>query len=541
MPLFGASGSRIAYEAYEGPTGAPPLLLLHGFTASSACWISNLPGLSERFAVITADLLGHGDSDAPDQPELYTPAAAIARLEALLDYLGHAQVLVCGHSLGGALALRFALDRPERVAGVVVLNSNSAAGTPEWRENARAGMTAMAAKARAEGTDFLKETRLYPAQGTRLPHEARALLTRDFERLTPAGFAGTAEALVIDVNAFERLGSLQVPALVVIGNRDHDFVKSAPRFVVRMPRDLVDTFTIEGAGHAANLEQPDLFNEALFSFAERIGYLPPDDEEYQPTIVPDDGRATENDAPGLAAALFDDDGLGPTLYEDLRRAMGARGQQFALTVAGFGLIGMGAALLAGAFFVANDNGDGQATTSGDATATPAVVDQALGIRTAAPKSPTARLTTTVAAARPSTESEGTATPTAEGALVPPADDADGEPAGPDPTEITDETPEPTVDAVESPTPTPSGPWVRISGPAAAAVGEPITFSASESVGALRRDWSASNGAAAAHTSWFTVTFATAGCHSVTVTALFPSGSTASTQVVAVGVESCPGG
>jgi haloacetate dehalogenase len=79
--------------------------------------VANLLGLVERFTVITADLLGHGGSDAPDDAALYTPAAAIARLAGLLDDLGFERTLVCGHSLGGALALRFALDAPERGPG----------------------------------------------------------------------------------------------------------------------------------------------------------------------------------------------------------------------------------------------------------------------------------------------------------------------------------------------------------------------------------------------------------------------------------------
>jgi hypothetical protein len=74
----------------------------------------------------------------------------------------------------------------------------------------------MAARARAEGTGFLRRLALSGARYA-ATQEARDLLTRDFDRLTPAGFAGTAESLVIDVNAFERLGTLEVPALVVIG------------------------------------------------------------------------------------------------------------------------------------------------------------------------------------------------------------------------------------------------------------------------------------------------------------------------------------
>ena len=130
MPLSGAPGALIAYEVHEGPAGAPPLLLIHGFTASSASFVSNIEGLTRHFTVIACDLLGHGGSDAPDDPVAYAPSRAMERLAGLLDELDYESVLVCGHSLGGALALRFALDYPGRVAGVIVINSASAATVP---------------------------------------------------------------------------------------------------------------------------------------------------------------------------------------------------------------------------------------------------------------------------------------------------------------------------------------------------------------------------------------------------------------------------
>ncbi|MEX2080031.1 MAG: alpha/beta fold hydrolase, partial [Dehalococcoidia bacterium] len=178
MPMFGTPGERVAFEAQGS---GPPLLLLHGFTASSASFLSNIPELAERFTVISVDLLGHGASDAPESLDPYLPDPAVDRLVGLLDHLGHQQVLLCGHSLGGALALRFALDYPARSAGLIVINSNSAAGPPEWRETAQRGLEAMAARARAEGTGFLRESRLYPARSGRLPLAARDALVRDFD------------------------------------------------------------------------------------------------------------------------------------------------------------------------------------------------------------------------------------------------------------------------------------------------------------------------------------------------------------------------
>ncbi len=183
-------------------------------------------------------------------------------------------MLLCGHSLGGALALRLALDAPERLAGLVVINSSSAAGSPQWRETARAGMLEMASRVRLEGTGFLKKTRLYPAHSRRLDPISKDLLTRDFDRIQAAGLAGTAESLVVEVNAYERHGELEVPMLLVVGDRDADFAPNADAFASRFPAGLVRVVHLPEAGHAANIEQPREFEAAVTGFARRLGYLP---------------------------------------------------------------------------------------------------------------------------------------------------------------------------------------------------------------------------------------------------------------------------
>jgi len=273
MPLFGRPGERIGYTVHRGVIGAPPLFLIHGFTASAASFATNIEPLKEHFTVVIVELLGHGDSEAPEGPQPYGPGPAVDRILGLMDHLGYERALLCGHSLGGALALRVALDAPERLAGLVVINSNSAAGTPAWREAARLGMGEIAARVRREGKDFIKKTRLYPAHSRRLPPAIREQLARDFDRMDDAGVAGTAEALTVEVNAYERLPELRVPALVVIGELDRDFVQNAPHFIGRMPQDKVRAVTIEGGGHAANVERREAFEAGLLEFASEIGYL----------------------------------------------------------------------------------------------------------------------------------------------------------------------------------------------------------------------------------------------------------------------------
>lgn len=503
MPLYGSAGERIAYEVTPGPEGAPPIVLIHGFTASRASFLSNVPGLSQRFTVVSVELLGHGESDAPADPAAYAPGPAVERIRGLLDELGHERVLLCGHSLGAALALRFALDEPGRLAGLVVLNSNSAAGSPEWREAAMPGMLSMAASIREHGVGFMKQTRLYPGHSKRLPPDAREALIAGFERARPEGFAGTAEGLVVNVNSWERLPELAVPTLVVIGDRDLDFVKNAPAFVERLPANLVETFTIEGAGHAANLERPALFDAAVVGFAEALGYI----EVPEPELPPP--------APGGAV----------------------------LTAIGGVMVLAGVSLLVTAVLVGRQGSgtisarpEATPTAAGTVASQPSVVETVSGVRTPGPGGGAAGGAAQAPAAP--TNVPGTAAATAT--PVPPtataiAVRAANPPAPPPPTATPTPSPTPTATA------TPEGPYAAISGPSAVGPGGLATFVDVSQPAHVRSDWTFL-GQVRMHQPAVSVTFpAVAGCYPVTLTVYFasPPATKTATLPVAVGGAACP--
>ena len=504
MPLFGASGERIGYEIYPHPESAPPLVLLHGFTASKASFEANIVGLREYFTVITVELLGHGDSDAPDDPILYRPERAIRRILQLLDHLGYQRVLLCGHSLGGALALRLALDAPEWVAGLIVINSSSAAGNPAWREAARPRMQEMADRLRAEGsTDFMKSTRLYPAHSKRLDPLSRVLLTRDFDRLKPEGLAGTAESLVIDVNAWERHPVLSVPMLLVVGEKDADFAPNAAGFMERFPPDLTRTVRLPLAGHAANIEQPKEFEDALVQFARDIAYLP----------------------------------LAVQPAGDGNRMLTALGGS--LVVAGLGLLAAAVIFTGG-----NDKKDNNLLAAAPevTTSAPSAIASVAGTRNTGPAqavtpgpnatvstlatSPTATATVGAATATnpPATAAATTAPPTSTRAPA---------------TAVPTNTPEPTATPTSAPTATAtsSGPRAAISGPAAAAVGETVVLYDASSPATLTRKWAYPGGASVEAGVSFTPQ--TAACYTVTMTAYFPGGQVLSTaKSISVGGVAC---
>jgi haloacetate dehalogenase len=103
----------------------PPLLLLHGYPETHLMWHAVAPALAERFTVVAADLPGYGASLRPpvsDDHAAHSKRALAGDLVAAMAALGHDQFAVAGHDRGGRVAYRMALDRPEVVTRLAVLD-----------------------------------------------------------------------------------------------------------------------------------------------------------------------------------------------------------------------------------------------------------------------------------------------------------------------------------------------------------------------------------------------------------------------------------
>jgi haloacetate dehalogenase len=102
-----------------------PVLLLHGFPETHVCWDEVAPQLAERHRVVVPDLRGYGASEAPPggpRGEGYSKREMAAELVELMGALGHERFAVVGHDRGGRVACRLALDHPERIGQVALLN-----------------------------------------------------------------------------------------------------------------------------------------------------------------------------------------------------------------------------------------------------------------------------------------------------------------------------------------------------------------------------------------------------------------------------------
>ena len=248
------AGGRLYYEAAGR---GPAVVLLHGGFGDRRMWDAQFGDLSRDFRVVRYDHRGFGRSPAADTA--YSPVDDLARL---LDHLRIDRAHLVGNSLGGALAIDFALLRPERVGKVIVVASG-AGGVPYTPEDI-AEMVAVFNAAQSQGAERGAElwTR-HPmvAVTSREPATApllRAMVSDNRAIFTMRHWPNEP----MQPRAYHRLGELRVPVLFVWGDRDTPFVQRAAReSAARVPRAGV--LILPGTDHLPQMLRPADFNRVV--------------------------------------------------------------------------------------------------------------------------------------------------------------------------------------------------------------------------------------------------------------------------------------
>lgn len=189
----------------------PPIVFIHGMGTSAATWDRCASLLADRFSTIAVDLMGHGSSPVPADPDEYTRDRTLADLDDVLDDLGEPAVLV-GHSLGGYLALAHAATRPGITRAIVVLNTGPGFRDPHKREEWNA-------RSRRNAHRF------------GVPEQVTTMNLQD-------------DSVVMD-----RLVEIQTPTLVLAGGDDRPEYTGSGQYLERKMPDA-RLVVIDGGGHS---------------------------------------------------------------------------------------------------------------------------------------------------------------------------------------------------------------------------------------------------------------------------------------------------
>ena len=242
-----------------------PILLLHGFTGSTAEWADVIPRLAPFRQVIAVDLPGHGQSLA-DQCSMEN---CVSEMLAMMEDRGHAQFDLLGYSLGGRVALHLALAAPERVRSLILESASPGIADPAERAARAAADDALADQIVTQGVewfaDYWQAIPLFASQAS-LPTEARAALRERRLRNSPAGLATSLRGMGTgrQESLWPRLDTITMPTLLMTGELDIKFKAINRQMAALMPS--ARHTSLPGAGHTAHLERPEAFAELVVGF-----------------------------------------------------------------------------------------------------------------------------------------------------------------------------------------------------------------------------------------------------------------------------------
>lgn len=265
MPWIHREGQALYHQRHgQGPA----LVLLHGAGSNGATWWQQLGPFSTDHTCLVPDLRCFGRSAAP--LEGFRLEVFVADLIAMLDAEGVAQATLLGQSLGGMVALRAALDHPDRVRALVLCDSSLAIDHPQQLQVLRDRLSSvggLSIEQRSLGAWFLEHRpalaalyaqiqRFNPSHLQHPPAQWQAALARlnESRELTPMA----------------RLRELRCPTLLLVGRED----PIVPLAVMQQVQSLVpgsELCVVEQAAHSAYFEQPEVFNARVLEFLVRLG------------------------------------------------------------------------------------------------------------------------------------------------------------------------------------------------------------------------------------------------------------------------------
>jgi pimeloyl-ACP methyl ester carboxylesterase len=251
MAFVTRDGVRLYYEDHGS---GPAVLLTHGYGSSSRMWQGQVAAFKDRYRIIVWDMRGHGESDYPDDPSLYSTAHTVGDIAALLDECGLAKVVIGGLSLGGYSTLAFHMAHPDRCAALLLCDTGPGFKKDEarlaWNERAYERARKWESEGLAALGDGAEVKLARHRDATGLAHAARGMLAQQ------------------NTDVIYSLPDIDKPTLVVVGAEDKPFLGATDYMVAKIPGS--QKAVVSKAGHSANIDNPDEFNAAMGAFLDRV-------------------------------------------------------------------------------------------------------------------------------------------------------------------------------------------------------------------------------------------------------------------------------
>lgn len=267
MPYAQAKGAKLYYE--ETGSGHP-IIFVHEFAADYRNWEAQVRFFSRQYRCITFSARGYLPSEVPSDPALYGYEHSVADIAAVLDHLSVPKAHVVGLSMGAYATLMFGLRYPNRASALVAAGVGSGAWPPERAE--------FIESSHANAEKFIEQGSAVMAQTYSLGPTRVQLQNKD-----PRGWAEfarwmgehSAEGSALTLRCYQaerpslfdfkdEFAALAIPTLLAVGDEDEPCLET--NLFLKRTIPTAGLWMVPKTGHAVNLEEPGLFNQAVLDF-----------------------------------------------------------------------------------------------------------------------------------------------------------------------------------------------------------------------------------------------------------------------------------
>jgi pimeloyl-ACP methyl ester carboxylesterase len=258
-----ANGIEMHYEV-SGKGNC--LVMVHGYTDNLNLWYNQVPAFSERYRVLTYDVRGFGKTEVTRAD--YSMSLFAEDLRALLEALQIGSACVLGYSMGGRIALEFALAYPEMTMGLILANSGIGETPSQEMQERRQMMVGLLQQGDIEViSELMTEASFSPGLRDRNPAAYEKYKSIKMQN-DPSEYLAVMQAIVAAIDSPADFGSLRCPALIIAGDRD-GFMDVR---VGEAMRDAIPDAEMHvlPTGHAAAIEEPEAFNRVVLGFLDRL-------------------------------------------------------------------------------------------------------------------------------------------------------------------------------------------------------------------------------------------------------------------------------
>ena len=257
----------LSYQLTHQNFNQPILLMLHGFMGSHLDFQECVSLLSQRFCCLTVDLPGHGNSQVQENENIYTIQGTAIAIINLLNSLKISTCNLLGYSMGGRLALYLKIHYPRRFDRVILESASPGLKTEmERKQRLKVDLNRAKRLERDDFNHFLTDWYNQPLFDTLKHHPKFNQIFNDRLKNNPLNLAKSLRNLGTGRQPalWENLPSTQSPLLLMVGEKDHKFVKINQKMAQRSPTATLEI--IPNCGHNIHLEKPEDWLKTVQSF-----------------------------------------------------------------------------------------------------------------------------------------------------------------------------------------------------------------------------------------------------------------------------------